>query len=62
MIHLGKIKTTMTMVQYSRTTKCLRTRKKIKKGRAKMRDRKEKLKKILKVNLRLSAYMTKLKE
>ncbi len=52
----------MTMIKMGITMKMVRTRKRFNKRKAKLKDKKSKLKKILKVNLRISSYMNKLKE
>lgn len=60
--HLGVIKRTMTLIRYAISTKCLRATKRVKQGKIELKNKKERLRKILRVNLRISSYMTKLKE
>ena len=52
----------MTMIKMGITMKALRTRKRYNKRKAQLKNKKGKLKKVLKVNLRISSYMNKLKE
>lgn len=60
--HLGIIKQTMTMIRYAISSKCLRIKKRIMNKKTFLKDKKTKLKKILRTNLRISSYITKLQE
>jgi len=52
----------MTMIRYAISGKCLRFKRRIKAKRELLSDKKMKLKKIIRTNLRISSYITKLSE